>query len=226
MNSLSLRLREGTKASHAKAEATHFMRCFLRGLIDRRSYRQLLLRLHPVYAMMEVQQERLASHPVVSRMRFLELDRRASLVQDLDFYFQGEAPWRDLPISEATRAYTRRVEEAAQEAPELLVAHLYTRYLGDLSGGQVLRGLVHRAFGLTDDAGVMFYRFEGIPDAFAFKNMYRRRLDELPIDDATAERIIGEANKTFGLNMRLFEELEAPLREAVGRQRFDEVVRR
>jgi heme oxygenase len=41
-------------------------------------------------------------------------------------------------------------------------------------------------------------------------------LDELPIDDATATRIVDEANAAFGLNMKLFQELEGNLVKAIG----------
>jgi hypothetical protein len=91
----------------------------------------------------------------------------------------------------------------------LLVAHAYTRYLGDLSGGQVLKRVAIKAMGLPDDgAGTEFYEFHSIPNATTFKDDYRRRLDETAVDTATADRIVAEANLAFVLNMRVFEELD------------------
>lgn len=39
--------------------------------------------------------------------------------------------------SPCTLEYMNRIRAVGRDAPELLVAHAYTRYLGDLSGGQV-----------------------------------------------------------------------------------------
>ena len=39
----------------------------------------------------------------------------------------------------------------AKDNPILLVGHHYTRYLGDLSGGQILKGIAKKALKLKDD---------------------------------------------------------------------------
>lgn len=39
-------------------------------------------------------------------------------------------------VPEATRKYAERIHEVGQNEPELLVAHAYTRYMGDLSGAR------------------------------------------------------------------------------------------
>ncbi len=66
-------------------------------------------------------------------------------------------------LSVATQTYVHRVDEVGQKAPELLVGHLYTRDLGDLSSRHVLRGLISRVCGLSDDTGTMFYRVKRVP---------------------------------------------------------------
>jgi heme oxygenase len=109
--------------------------------------------------------------------------------------------------SPATEAYVQRIREVSAASPELLVAHCYTRYLGDLSGGQILKKIAQRAMSLPSDAGVRFYEFNGIPDEGAFKAAYRQRLDALPVDDAMAARIVEEANTVFHLNIAVLEEL-------------------
>jgi len=43
-----------------------------------------------------------------------------------------------------------------------LIAHSYTRYIGDLSGGQIL-GIAERAMN-SDGQGTAFYEFKDIPN--------------------------------------------------------------
>ena len=79
---------------------------------------------------------------------------------------------------------------------------------------------------LSDGEGTAFYEFPEIPDEKAFKTTYRQNLDELPIDDATADRIVDEANAAFGVNMKMFQELEGNLIKAIGIMVFNAITRR
>ena len=87
------------------------------------------------------------------------------------------------------------------------MGHHYTRYLGDLSGGQILKNIAEKALNLSD-GGLAFYEFEDIPNAKEFKTKYRTALDNLPIDVSQSDAIIDEANFAFKLNMQMFEEIE------------------
>ena len=97
----------------------------------------------------------------------------------------------------------------------------YTRYLGDLSGGQILKTIAQRAMNLAGSDGVSFYEFPSIEDEKAFKAQYRESLNEAPVDEATANAIVEEANDAFGINMELFQELEGNLIKAVGVMLFN-----
>jgi hypothetical protein len=60
----------------------------------------------------------------------------------------------------------------------LKVAHAYTRYLGDLSGGQVLARVARKTYGLEKGgAGTQFYEFDNIENKNGYKKGYRARLD-------------------------------------------------
>lgn len=224
-SNLATKLREGTKKAHTMAENVGFVKCFLKGVVEKSSYRKLVANLYFVYSAMEEEMERLKEHPIVSKIYFSELNRKASLEQDL-FYYYGNN-WRELVApSEAAQAYIQRIREVAANQPELLVSHSYTRYLGDLSGGQILKGIAQRAMNLTDGEGTAFYEFEDIADEKAFKVKYRQALDELAVDDATADRIVDEANAAFGMNMKMFMELEGNLIKAIGQMLFNTLTRR
>ncbi|NET52205.1 MAG: heme oxygenase, partial [Merismopedia sp. SIO2A8] len=76
------------------------------------------------------------------------------------------------------------------------------------------------------EGGTAFYEFPTIDDEKAFKDMYRSAMDNLPVDEATAERIVDEANDAFGMNMKLFNELEGNLVKAIGQMLFNTLTRR
>ncbi|MGL4503815.1 MAG: heme oxygenase (biliverdin-producing) [Planktothrix sp.] len=222
---LATQLREGTKKSHTMAENVGFIKCFLKGTVEKTSYRKLVGNLYFVYSAMEEEMERHRNHPILSKLYFPELNRKQSLEQDL--YFYHGANWKEeVQPSEATKSYVARIREISNSEPELLIAHLYTRYLGDLSGGQILKGIAQNAMNLQDGQGTEFYEFNDIPDEKAFKVNYRQQMDSVDIDQDTATRIVDEANDAFGMNMKLFNELEGNLVKAIGQMLFNSLTRR
>jgi heme oxygenase (biliverdin-producing, ferredoxin) len=222
---LATKLREGTKKSHTMAENVGFVKCFLKGVVEKTSYRKLVANLYFVYSAMEEEMEKHREHPVLSKIYFPELNRKQSLEQDL-FYYYGPS-WREqVAPSTAAQAYVQRIRDISATSPELLVAQSYTRYLGDLSGGQILKGIAQRGMNLTEGEGSAFYEFPEIPDEKEFKTNYRQAMNELPIDEATAERIVDEANAAFGMNMKMFMELEGNLIKAVGQMLFNTLTRK
>jgi heme oxygenase len=224
-SNLASKLRVGTKKAHTMAENVGFVKCFLKGVVEKNSYRKLVGNFYFVYSAMEEEIEKHSLHPIVSKINFPELNRKHSLEQDLAYYYGSN--WREqVQLSSAGKAYVERIREISQKEPELLIAHSYTRYLGDLSGGQILKNIAVTGMNLTDGQGTAFYEFGEIPDEKAFKAKYRSAVDELPIDDATADRIVDEANAAFGMNMKMFQELEGNLIKAIGLMLFNSLTRR
>ncbi|MBW4597146.1 MAG: heme oxygenase (biliverdin-producing) [Brasilonema angustatum HA4187-MV1] len=223
-SNLATKLRVGTKKAHTMAENVGFVKCFLKGVVEKNSYRKLVANFYFIYSAMEEEMEKHANHPIVSKINFPQLHRKETLEQDLTYYYG--ANWREqIKLSSAGEAYVQRIRELSQKEPELLVAHSYTRYLGDLSGGQILKGIAQTAMNLSD-GGTAFYEFDEIPDEKGFKAKYRQTLDELAIDDATGDRIVDEANAAFGMNMKMFQELEGNLIKAVGIMLYNSITRR
>ncbi|MCL1472364.1 heme oxygenase (biliverdin-producing) [Argonema antarcticum] len=222
---LATKLREGTKKAHSMAENVGFVKCFLKGVVEKTSYRKLVTNLYFVYTALEEEMEKHREHPILSKIYFKELNRKKSLEQDLSFYYGPN--WREqVAPSPAGQAYVQRIREVSDKEPELLIAQSYTRYLGDLSGGQILKGIAVRAMNLAEGEGTAFYEFKDIPDEKAFKATYRQALNDLPIDEATADRIVDEANAAFGMNMNLFKELEGNLIKAIGVMLFNTLTRK
>ncbi|MEA5564617.1 heme oxygenase (biliverdin-producing) [Anabaena sp. UHCC 0399] len=232
-SNLATKLRVGTKKAHTMAENVGFVKCFLKGVVEKSSYRKLVANFYYIYSAMEEEMEKHSQHPIVSKINFPQLNRKHTLEEDLSYYYG--ANWREqIQLSSAGEAYVKRIREISATEPELLIAHSYTRYLGDLSGGQILKNIAVTAMNLGDGQGTAFYEFADISDEKAFKTKYRQTLDELPLDDAAgdgvspsvADRIVNEANAAFGMNMKMFQELEGNLIKAIGVMLFNTLTRR
>ena len=224
-SNLSTELREGTKKAHTMAENMGFVRCFLRGVVEKNSYRKLVANFYYAYTAMEEELERHKNHPVVSKVYFPELHRKASLEADLAYYHRPN--WAsEIAMTPGGKRYVDRIREVANTQPELLVSHSYTRYIGDLSGGQILKGIAQRAMNLAEGEGTAFYEFPEISDERAFKVKYRESLDAAPVDEAMVASIVEEANDAFGLNMEMFKELEGNLIKAIGQMLFNTLTSR
>lgn len=165
---------------------------------------------------MEEEIDRNKDHPAFAPLYFpMELHRKKALIRDME-YLYGEHWEEQAKCSEATRKYVERIHEVGQNEPELLVAHAYTRYMGDLSGGQVLKKVAQRALKLPSTGeGTQFYLFENVDNAQQFKQLYRARMNALDLNLETKEKIVEEANKAFEFNMQV---LSGPGGKGVCRQ--------
>jgi heme oxygenase len=215
-NDLAMKLRVGTQQAHTDSENLGFMKCFVKGVVDRDCFIQLLRNFYFVYSELEAAIEKHKQHPVINLIYFPELNRQFSLEQDMLFYYGNQWQKRITP-SPAAQAYIARIQQISTHEPALLLAHSYTRYLGDLSGGQMLQKIAQSALKLSGHEGTSFYNFQQIPDKQAFKEKYRQALDKLSIDDKTTDKIVAEANHAFKLNMQILKELESILIQALGR---------
>ncbi|XP_012587197.1 PREDICTED: heme oxygenase 2 [Condylura cristata] len=216
MADLSELLKEGTKEAHDRAENTQFVKDFLKGNIRKELFKLATTALYFTYSALEEEMNRNKDHPAFAPLYFpSELHRREALTKDMAYFF-GEGWEKRVRCSEAAQKYVERIHYVGQNTPELLVAHAYTRYMGDLSGGQVLRKVAQRALKLPSTGeGTQFYLFENIDNAQQFKQLYRARMNALDLSLQTKEKIVEEANKAFEFNMQV---QAGPLRGAVLRK--------
>ena len=147
-------------------------------------------------------------HPSVSLIYFPQLNRKRSLEKDLEYYY-GKDWEKIVKSSSATQSYVDRIYSIGKYQPELLISHAYTRYMGDLSGGQILKNIVKSALQLSDNEGIEFYLFHDIRDEKKFKTQYRDALNLIPVTEQQIDLVISEANVAFNLNMKMFQELNS-----------------
>lgn len=186
---LATQLREGTSKSHTMAENVNFIKSFLGGVIDKTSYTEMLSKLYFVYEAIENAMEQNKEHEYIKPIYFPELNRTESLKEDLIFHY-GEDWLENITLSKATLDYVNRIKTVSKEKPELLVAHAYTRYLGDLSGGQILKKIAQRSMGLEGSKGLAFYEFKEVSDEAQFKLNYKAALDSLPIKKMKLHKLL------------------------------------
>ncbi|XP_008567320.1 PREDICTED: heme oxygenase 2 [Galeopterus variegatus] len=209
MADLSELLKEGTKEAHDQAENTQFVKDFLKGNIKKEIFKLATTALYFTYSALEEEMDHNKDHPAFTPLYFpTELHRKEALTKDMEYFF-GENWEEQVQCSEATQKYVDRIHYIGQNKPELLVAHAYTRYMGDLSGGQVLKKVAQRALKLPSTGeGTQFYLFENVDNAQQFKQFYRARMNALDLNLKTKEQIVEEANKAFEYNMQIFNELD------------------
>ncbi|MEV4426568.1 heme oxygenase (biliverdin-producing) [Streptomyces sp. R-07] len=206
-------IRTASHEQHTEAETSSFMGDLLGGRLGVDAYARYTEQLWFVYRALEEGAEALREDPVAGPFIQPELFRTAALEQDLT-HLRGPG-WRAaLSPLPATAAYAERVAACARDWPAGYVAHHYTRYLGDLSGGQIIRDKAERTWGFDRKGdGVRFYVFEGISNPAAFKRAYRELLDGVNADDLEKQRIVDECKRAFDFNSAVFRELggEYPL---------------
>lgn len=231
---LAFALDDGTRKSHSMAENTAFVQGFFKGISSPDSYRNLLTSLYYVYKAMEEdvldQQVSVSSsssksdeeeendndndNSMGSMLSLLDdrpLRRLEGLEKDMEYFYGAEWKTKMTKPTKATETYVNRILEIAKEKDSsfLFIAHQYTRYLGDLFGGQMMGGMASRSMDLpSDGSGVAFYTFEGVPSTKDFITDWYTRLNSLQLTETQKQDIVDEANLVFAFNIGIFQELE------------------
>lgn len=199
---LSQRLREECKDLHVAVERSGVMRALLTGQLGREQYCVMLRAFSVLYTALEMELARHASHPLIQRLPLAMLARRAAIAHDLTSLCGAQ--WdRNLRVPSSAEAYAARLGMVSRSTPELLVAHAYVRYLGDLSGGQFIASVVRRTIG---DA-VAFYSFGDEATVADLKARIRQACDAPPLPETTTSAIVAEAKLAFRSHLQLFDDL-------------------
>ncbi|MFD3700260.1 heme oxygenase (biliverdin-producing) [Streptomyces sp. NPDC058646] len=207
MDAFSTVIRVASHEQHTEAETSTFMSDLLGGRLGVDAYTRYTEQLWFVYRALEDAAGSLKDDPVAGPFIRPELMRVAEIERDLE-HLLGPS-WRETVAAlPSTEAYAARVAECAARWPGGYVAHHYTRYLGDLSGGQIIRDKAERTWGFERKGdGVRFYVFADISNPAAFKRTYRELLDAIAADDLEKQRIIDECKRAFDFNGAVFREL-------------------
>jgi heme oxygenase (biliverdin-producing, ferredoxin) len=190
-----------TKALHVEAERSGIIRDLLRGEATREGYLLLLRNLLPAYQAMEQGLARHRGSPALGELAHYSLDRAPAIEADL-VALCGVHWSQGVPLLAAGDVYARRIAKVAEGDGARLIAHAYTRYLGDLSGGQILQRLLARSLDLQPSE-LSFYDFARIPDLDTLKGDYRQAIDCAGALAADPQAVIEEGAIAFSLNIDL-----------------------
>lgn len=198
-------LRRMTLPVHDRAQYSTYMAALFDGRLDLEHYASLVIQYWHVYGALEDGADRLADDPAVGGFAVDAVRRRPGLAADLAFLL-GPGWADELAPLPATAAYADRIREVVATWPGGWVAHHYTRYLGDIAGGQAVRVLLERQHGVVGD-GARFYDFAALGPVSPFRERYRAMLDAAPWDDVERARVIDESTHAFEMNIAMFAEL-------------------
>ncbi|TFK24927.1 heme oxygenase-like protein [Coprinopsis marcescibilis] len=227
---LATLLRESTHEAHDAVATSKGAKLLLSGTLAREEYVRYLMMLWHIYDAIERALDKHASHPVLEPTYNPTLLARApALSADIAHLLDvDEGSWRTHPIyrelatpslPDPLAAYVARIEELAGGGvdPSPLLAHAYVRYLGDLSGGQSMRHILAKAYGLdeAEGLGIEFYAFKELKSAKAaglgemkrIKEWYREGMTKggEGRDVDVLASIVNETGTAFKLNAGLFE---------------------
>ena len=191
--SLLQALRERTRDLHTRAERSGIIADILHGRARREGYGLLLRNLLPVYRALEQQLARHAGSQRLGSVVRPELERTGAIAADLD-YLAAEVA--GVEVSPAAARYVSTIMAASRGDGSLLVAHAYARYLGDLSGGQIVKRLLARSLNLPS-AALSFYDFPAIADIAAFKSEYRAAIDRAGDESENFDAVVEEGALAF-----------------------------
>ena len=187
--------------AHHQAEGMGFSRALLAGEATPLQLAALLRALAPAYALLEREAPALAGALGATALPWAELARSGALERDL-------AELASLPATSASPAglsWLERLRLLARQQPHRLLAHVYVRYGGDLSGGQQLAPQANASLERSGLPPLGFWVFERpIPE---LKAALHDGFEQLDLSEAEDDELLEEAETAFLLTQRLLAEL-------------------
>ena len=210
-------MRERTRALHHQAERSGIVAALVRGKPTPAAYALYLRTLLPAYQTMECIL-RAGRKPVLAGIANRALYRAEAIESDL-VEFAG-AHWQDtLPLLDSGCRYAQRVESSAGGDGGLLLAHCYTRYLGDLLGGQVIGRRLAQLFDRSDWLR-HFATFTEIQEPGRFASDFREALDQAGTLCASPALVVAEAEVAFRMNIAISVEVTTNVIQGVDKRRL------
>ncbi|MGL5415152.1 MAG: heme oxygenase (biliverdin-producing) [Clostridium sp.] len=208
MRNFSEELRARTKNIHTATETTGFNKRLVDGMATKESYAEYLYNLLPVYEQIEKGLDALEGDSRFAPLVTKELYKSELMKKDIEFIL-GDS-FKNIELSESSKAYVRRLEEIRKNNPLGVIAHAYTRFLADLFGGRIFADLMKNHYKIGD-GGLNYYKMDGIGDIMPYVGGYHKKLGELRLNDEEIELFINEVSNSYVYNIGISTEVDAKL---------------
>ena len=176
-----LDIKELTWEYHKNAERQKFVGLMMSGKIDEKLYATYLYNQFPQYDLLEAMS---FPHGLFNNMP--ELRRAPLIMQDFrELWLDQDVKPHVCPVVEEYVLYLKTI----MNKPEKLMAHVYVRHMGDLSGGQMIAKRV--------PGSGNYYKFDR--DTDELKDIVRSKLNNEMAD---------EAKVCFEFATKLFQQLD------------------
>jgi heme oxygenase (biliverdin-producing, ferredoxin) len=181
---LSDNLKELTKQHHRNAERSRFVSRMLRKELTQKQYYTYLVNQFMAYSALETYGKDIFEGEL---KRIIRAHRILDDISKLQLILgpQRDSSWRVLPSTQRYVEHLRMIKDDS----DAILAHVYVRHMGDLSGGQIIKRFV--------PGPASHLEFDGEPEEL--KALLREKLH-----DGLAE----EANVCFRLIADVMEDLE------------------
>ncbi|KAL5632703.1 hypothetical protein ACGC1H_005602 [Rhizoctonia solani] len=225
-----------TKKIHDEITKMPYAGKLARGELSKEEYVFYAMILYRIYSTLEKGLDAHSTNAVLApTYRPALLSRATQLSEDIAYLLDTTVDeWPSHPLyqslltspPEGVRDYVAYLEKLTASKDSMnhsrLLAHAYGRYMGDLSGGQIVKAKLSKAYDLPDGAGLSFYEFgvlhggSGTEDRAShaellrIKAWYRQGMNEgVGNNRVLKEIIIQEAVTAFKYNMRILESAAA-----------------
>ena len=170
-------LKELTWEHHKNAERQDFVKVLMGGSIDPKLYATFLFNQHPCYNLLETMA---MGHGLLNDIQ--EIRRAPQIHTDFLELWKDE---KELPkLLDSTNKYIYHLKTIMDD-PHKLMAHIYVRHMGDLSGGQMIKKKVPGKGTMYDSEG----------DIPAIKDKIRTKIDNTMAEEA--KLVFDFATNTF-----------------------------
>lgn len=187
--------------AHHQAEGMSFSRALLAGEATPLQLAALIRALAPAYQLLEQQGPAAAQALGERSIPWNALARTTALEHDL----AKVAGLPATPASPAAKAWLAQLEQIASSAPHRLMAHVYVRFGGDLSGGQQLAEQARQILERAGLPSLSFWVFER--PLSELKAGLHNGFEELQLSSQQEQELLEEAEGAFHATQRLLAEL-------------------
>lgn len=195
-------LREQTKELHLAAEQTEFMKQMFIGGLPLSKYLEYLMSLEKIYSVLEYEIRDSIDSDIILSVFDTRLERSALISKDIKAIARKHVLKRS--TIDIINEYVKYIKSSNEVE---LLAHHYIRYLGDLSGGQMISKLLQRSYSFSDNQ-TLFYKFD--LDAKQYREEYKTRLNDIVVSDESANIFINAVNNIYKITIRLLDSIMAP----------------